>query len=226
MAEVNVSAEKTVQVKPKEKLFSKRNKRTLSDPLSDNNPITLQVLGICSALAVTVQVPTALVMSGAVIFVLAISNVAISMMRNMIPSKIRIIVELAVVATLVILVDQLLKAYLFDISKKLSVFVGLIITNCIILGRAEAFALQNKPWPSFLDGLGNALGYAIILLIVATGREILGSGSFFGFQIIPDFLYQAGYENMGLMVLSPGAFILLGLIIWGQRMISKKFEES
>ncbi len=225
MAEVNVSAEKTVQVKPKEKLFSKRNKRTLSDPLSDNNPITLQVLGICSALAVTVQVPTALVMSGAVIFVLAISNVAISLMRNMIPSKIRIIVELAVVATLVILVDQILKAYLYDISKKLSVFVGLIITNCIILGRAEAFALQNKPWPSFLDGLGNALGYAIILLIVATGREILGSGSFFGFQIIPDFLYQAGYENMGLMVLSPGAFILLGLIIWGQRMISKKFEE-
>jgi Na+-transporting NADH:ubiquinone oxidoreductase subunit D len=126
----------------------------------------------------------------------------------------------------VILVDQILKAYLFDISKKLSVFVGLIITNCIILGRAEAFALQNKPWPSFLDGLGNALGYAIILIVVATGREILGSGSFFGFQLIPDFLYSAGYKNMGLMVLSPGAFILLGLIIWGQRMISKKFEES
>lgn len=226
MADVNVAAEIKVQTVPKEKLFSKRNKRILSDPLSDNNPITLQVLGICSALAVTVQVPTALVMSGAVIFVLAISNVAISLLRNLIPSKIRIIVELAVVATLVILVDQILKAFLYDISKQLSVFVGLIITNCIILGRAEAFALQNKPWPSFLDGLGNALGYAIILLLVATGREILGSGSFFGFQIIPDFLYNAGYENMGLMVLSPGAFILLGLIIWGQRMISKKFEEN
>ena len=226
MADVNITAESKVQVKPKERLFSKKNKRTLSDPLSDNNPITLQVLGICSALAVTVQVPTALVMSGAVIFVLSISNVTISLMRNKIPSKIRIIVELAVVATLVIVVDQILKAYLFDISKKLSVFVGLIITNCIILGRAEAFALQNKPWPSFLDGLGNGLGYAIILLVVATGREVLGSGSFFGFQLIPDFLYSAGYENMGLMVLPPGAFILLGLIIWGQRMISKKFEES
>lgn len=226
MAEGNAAAETKVQTKPKEKLFSKKNKRILSDPLSDNNPITLQILGICSALAVTVQVPTALVMSGAVVFVLTISNVAISLMRNKIPSKIRIIVELAVVATLVILVDQVLKAFLFDISKKLSVFVGLIITNCIILGRAEAFALQNKPWPSFLDGLGNALGYAIILLVVATGREILGSGSFFGFQLIPDFFYAAGYENMGLMVLSPGAFILLGLIIWGQRMISQKFEEN
>lgn len=226
MADVNVAAETEVQARPKEKLFSKKNKRTLSDPLSDNNPITLQVLGICSALAVTVQVPTALVMSGAVIFVLTISNVTISLMRNKIPSKIRIIVELAVVATLVILVDQILKAYLFDISKKLSVFVGLIITNCIILGRAEAFALQNKPWPSFLDGLGNALGYAIILILVATGREVLGSGTFFGLQLIPDILYSAGYKNMGLMVLPPGAFILLGLIIWGQRMISKKFEES
>ncbi len=226
MADVNVLAESKLQAKPKEKLFSKKNKRTLSDPLSDNNPITLQILGICSALAVTVQVPTALVMSGAVIFVLTLSNVAISLLRNNIPSKIRIIVELAVVATLVILVDQILKAYLFDISKKLSVFVGLIITNCIILGRAEAFALQNRPWPSFLDGLGNGLGYAMILIIVATGREILGSGSWFGLQLIPDFLYSAGYENMGLMVLSPGAFILLGLIIWGQRMISKKFEES
>jgi Na+-transporting NADH:ubiquinone oxidoreductase subunit D len=213
-------------VKPKEKLFSKKNRRTLSDPLSDNNPITLQVLGICSALAVTVQFNTALVMSAAVIAVLTLSNVTISLLRNSIPSKIRIIVELAVVATLVVLVDQILKAYLYDISKRLSVFVGLIITNCIILGRAEAFALQNKPWPSFLDGLGNGLGYAAILLIVATGREILGSGSFFGIQIVPDALYNIGYENMGLMVLSPGAFILLGLIIWGQRMISKKFEDN
>jgi Na+-transporting NADH:ubiquinone oxidoreductase subunit D len=226
MAEASASVDTKIEVKPKEKLFSKKNKRTLSDPLSDNNPITLQVLGICSALAVTVQVPTALVMSAAVVFVLTISNVTISLLRNKIPSKIRIIVELAVVATLVILVDQILKAFLYDISKQLSVFVGLIITNCIILGRAEAFALQNKPWPSFLDGLGNALGYALILLVVATGREVLGSGSFFGFQLIPDALYAAGYENMGLMVLSPGAFILLGLIIWGQRMISQKFEEN
>jgi Na+-transporting NADH:ubiquinone oxidoreductase subunit D len=226
MTDIEITAEPKVQAKPKEKLFSKKNKRTISDPLSDNNPITLQVLGICSALAVTVQVPTALVMSGAVIFVLAISNVTISLMRNQIPSKIRIIVELAVVATLVILVDQILKAFLYDISKQLSVFVGLIITNCIILGRAEAFALQNRPWPSFLDGLGNALGYAIILIVIATGREILGSGSFFGIQLFPDALYNAGYENMGLMVSPPGAFILLGLIIWGQRMISQKFEEN
>ena len=226
MAEANASVDTKVEIKPKEKLFSKKNKRTLSDPLSDNNPITLQVLGICSALAVTVEVPTALVMSAAVVFVMTISNVTVSILRNKIPSKIRIIVELAVVATLVILVDQILKAFLYDISKQLSVFVGLIITNCIILGRAEAFALQNKPWPSFLDGLGNALGYALILLVVATGREVLGSGSFFGFQLIPDALYAAGYENMGLMVLSPGAFILLGLIIWGQRIISQKFEEN
>lgn len=225
MAEADIANEKKVAVKKKEKLFSKKNKRTLADPLSDNNPITLQVLGICSALAVTVQVNTALVMSAAVIAVLTISNVTISMLRNLIPNKIRIIVELAVVATLVILVDQVLKAYLYDISKQMSVFVGLIITNCIILGRAEAFALQNKPWPSFLDGLGNALGYAVILIIVAIGREFFGSGSLLGYQIIPDGFYAAGYENMGLMVLSPGAFILLGLIIWGQRMISKKFEQ-
>ncbi len=225
MAETDTAVEKKVEVVKKDKLFSKKNRRILSDPLSDNNPITLQVLGICSALAVTVQVNTALVMSLAVIAVLAISNVTISLLRNAIPNKIRIIVELAVVATLVILVDQVLKAYMYDISKKLSVFVGLIITNCIILGRAEAFALQNKPWPSFLDGLGNGLGYAAILVIVAIGREFFGSGSLMGFQIIPDSWYAAGYENMGLMVLSPGAFILLGLIIWGQRMISKKFEQ-
>lgn len=225
MADTNAAVEKKVEVKKKEKLFSKKNRRILADPLSDNNPITLQVLGICSALAVTVQVNTALVMSLAVIAVLTISNVTISLLRNMIPNKIRIIVELAVVATLVVLVDQVLKAYLYDISKKLSVFVGLIITNCILLGRAEAFALQNKPWPSLLDGLGNGLGYGAILLIVSIGREFFGSGSLLGYQIIPDAWYAAGYENMGLMVLSPGAFILLGLIIWGQRMISKKFEQ-
>ena len=214
-----------VEAQPKDKLFSKKYMKILKEPLSDNNPITFQVLGICSSLATTVQMRTALVMSLAVIFVLTLSNVSISMLRKYIPSKIRIIVELAIVATLVILVDQILKAYLFNISKQLSVFVGLIITNCILLGRAEAFALQNKPWPSFLDGLGNGLGYGWILMVIATGREILGSGSLLGFKIIPDFLYNAGYENMGLMVLAPGAFILLGLLVWAQRTITKTVHE-
>ena len=208
-----------------EKLFSKKNIRILKEPLSDNNPITFQVLGICSALAVTVQMRTALVMSLAVMFVVSLSNVSISILRIRIPSKIRIIVELAVIATLVILVDQILKAFLFDISKQLSVFVGLIITNCIIMGRAEAFALQNKPWPSFLDGLGNALGYGWILMVIAMGRELLGSGTFFGFQVVPQALYNMGYENMGLMVLAPGAFILLGLLVWAQRSITKTISE-
>lgn len=207
-----------------EKLFSRKHRKAVFDPLSDNNPITIQVLGICSALAVTVQVQTALVMTGAVIFVLTLSNVAISFLRNQIPSKIRIIVELTVIATLVILVDQILKAYMFDVSKKLSVFVGLIITNCIIMGRAEAFALQNKPWASFLDGLGNALGYGLILILVAIGRELFGNGTLLGYQIVPHSWYVSGYENIGLMVLSPGAFILLGLIIWAQRAIAKKVE--
>ena len=211
--------------KPKEKMFSKKNIKIFKEPLSDNNPITFQVLGICSALAVTVQMNTALVMTLAVTFVLTLSNVAVSLLRKYIPSKIRIIIELTIIASLVILVDQILKAYLFDISKALSVFVGLIITNCIILGRAEAFALQNKPWPSFLDGLGNALGYGWILMVVAMGREILGSGTFFGFRIIPEFLYAAGYENMGLMVLAPGAFIILGLLVWAQRAITKTTHE-
>jgi len=210
---------------PKEKLFSKKNLRILKEPFSDNNPITFQVLGICSALAVTVQMRTALVMTLAVMFVLTLSNVFVSVLRTRIPSKIRIIVELSIVASLVILVDQILKAFLYDISKQLSVFVGLIITNCIILGRAEAFALQNKPWPSFLDGLGNALGYGWILMVIATAREILGSGSFLGYQIIPDSFYAAGYENMGLMVLAPGAFILLGLLVWVQRAITKTVSE-
>lgn len=222
MAEVTQT---NVQIQPREKLFSKKNLRTLREPLSDNNPISFQVLGICSALATTVQMRTALVMSLAVVFVLTMSNVTVSLLRNKIPSKIRIIVELAVVASLVILVDQVLKAYLYDISKQLSVFVGLIITNCIILGRAEAFALQNKPWPSFLDGLGNALGYGWILMVIAFGREVLGSGSFMGFPVIPQFLYNMGYENMGLMVLAPGAFILLGLLIWAQRSITKTVHE-
>ena len=210
---------------PKEKLFSKKNIKVLTNPLSENNPITFQVLGICSALAVTVQMRTALVMALAVTAVVSLSNVAISMLRKQIPSKLRIIVELAVIATLVILVDQILKAFLFDISKQLSVFVGLIITNCIIMGRAEAFALQNKPWPSFLDGLGNGLGYGWILMVIAMAREILGSGTFLGFHLFPDSFYAAGYENMGLMVLAPGAFILLGLLVWIQRTITKTVHE-
>ncbi len=211
--------------KKKESLFSKKNMKVLTNPLSENNPITFQVLGICSSLAVTVQMRTALVMALAVTVVVASSNVLISMLRKQIPSKIRIIVELAVIATLVILVDQILKAYLFNISKQLSVFVGLIITNCIIMGRAEAFALQNAPWPSFLDGIGNGLGYGWILMAVATVREILGSGSFLGFRVIPESLYSAGYENMGLMLLAPGAFIILGLLVWVQRTITKTVHE-
>lgn len=201
-------------------ILSKKDMGFLKDPLMDNNPIATQVLGICSALAVTVQLQTAMVMSIAVIAVLAFSNVLISTIRNKVPSNIRIIIELAIIATLVILVDQVLKAFLYDISKQLSVFVGLIITNCIVLGRAEAFALQNKPWPSFLDGIGNGLGYSMILIVVAFGRELLGSGTLFGFQVIPDAAYAAGYQNMGLMVLAPGAFILLGLIIWVQRTLT------
>ncbi len=210
---------------PKEGLFSKKNMKIFTNPISENNPITFQVLGICSALAVTVQMRTALVMALAVTSVLTLSNVTISLLRKRIPSKIRIIVELAVVATLVILVDQILKAFLFDISKQLSVFVGLIITNCIIMGRAEAFALQNKPWPSVLDGLGNGLGYGWILMVIAMGREILGSGTFLGFSLFPESFYAAGYENMGLMVLAPGAFILLGLLVWVQRTITKTVHE-
>ena len=201
-------------------LLSKKNMGFVKDPLMDNNPIATQVLGICSALAVTVQLQTAIVMSIAVIAVVSISNLMISLIRNKVPSNIRIIVELAIIATLVILVDQVLKAFLYDISKQLSVFVGLIITNCIVLGRAEAFALQNKPWPSFLDGVGNGLGYSMFLIAVAFGREILGAGTLFGFQLIPDAAYAAGYQNMGLMVLAPGAFILLGLLIWVQRTIT------
>ena len=187
-------------------------KRLITDPLADSNPITWQVLGVCSALAVTTQLKTALVMSIALTFVLCSSNVIISLLRKYIPSKIRMIVELCVIASLVIIADQVLKAYLFDISKQLSVFVGLIITNCIVMGRAEAFALQNPPGASFLDGLGNSLGYSIILMLVAAFRELLGAGKLMGFQIMP-----TGYENNLLMVLPPGAFIVIGLIIWFQR---------
>ncbi len=206
-------------------MLNKKSKAALTDPLMNNNPITLQVLGICSALAVTVKMDTAVVMTLAVIAVMSVSNTVIALLRNLIPSKVRIIVQLAVIASLVILTDQVLKAFMYDISKQLSVFVGLIITNCIVMGRAEAFAMQNGPWRSLLDGFGNALGYGMILIAVAFFRELLGSGTLFGIQVIPDALYAAGYENMGIMVLSPGAFIILGLIVWVQR-IAAKIEED
>ncbi|MBL4657371.1 MAG: NADH:ubiquinone reductase (Na(+)-transporting) subunit D [Flavobacteriales bacterium] len=209
-----------------EPLFSKKNKRLLSDPMDDNNPITVQVLGICSALAITVQVEQAVVMSASVIAVLAAGNVIISLMRNIIPGRIRIIVQLVIVAALVILVDQVLQAFAYDVSKKLSVFVGLIITNCIIMGRLEAFALANKPWPSFLDGLGNGAAYAIILIIVALFREFFGSGKIWGMQIIPDALYDMGYENNNLFILPPMALIIVGLMIWWQRSRNEKLIEE
>jgi Na+-transporting NADH:ubiquinone oxidoreductase subunit D len=206
-------------------LLSKSSKAAVSDPLMSNNPISLQVLGICSALAVTTKLDIAFVMTLAVITVLCISNTVISLLRKMIPSKVRIIVQLSVIASMVILTDLILQAYMYDISKQLTVFVSLIITNCIIMGRAEAFAMQNGPWKSFLDGLGNGLGYGIILIAVAFFRELLGSGTVYGYKVVPEALYAAGYENMGLMVLSPGAFIILGLIVWAQRILGNVEEE-
>ena len=206
-------------------VLDKRSKEALTDPLMKNNPISLQVLGICSALAVTVQLDTAVVMTLAVVSVLSVSNTVISILRNMIPGKVRIIVQLSVIASLVILTDQILQAYMYDISKQLSVFVALIITNCIVMGRAEAFAMQNTPGKSFLDGLGNGLGYGGILISVAFFREILGSGTVYGIPVMPDSFYDAGYQNMGLMVLAPGAFIILGLIVWAQRIVSGIEEE-
>ncbi|MBW7908210.1 MAG: NADH:ubiquinone reductase (Na(+)-transporting) subunit D [Kiritimatiellae bacterium] len=196
-------------------------KTVFTDPLSNNNPITIQILGICSSLAVTTQVDKAFVMSVGLTLVTAFSNLVISMMRNQIPSKIRIIVELAVVSTLVIVTDQILRAYVYDISRQMSVFVGLIITNCIVMGRLEAFALQNPPGLSFLDGLGNGLGYSAILMIVGSIREILGKGSWWGIHFLPE-----NYLGNGLMVLAPGAFFCLGLIIWLQRQLTKKFETA
>ena len=192
-------------------------KKLLTDPLDDNNPITVQVLGICSALAITVQVKQAIVMSLSVLFVLAAGNVIVSLLRNLIPSRIRIIVQLVIVAALVILVDQILKAYVYDVSKALSVFVGLIITNCIIMGRLEAFALANKPGDAFMDGIGIAAGYGFILIIVSVVRELLGSGSLMGFQLIPQSFYDMGYMNNNMMILPPMALVVVGIIIWVQR---------
>jgi Na+-transporting NADH:ubiquinone oxidoreductase subunit D len=207
-----------VEVKKSEPLFSKKNKKLLTNPLDIDNPITVQVLGICSALAVTTQLKPAFIMSISLTVVTACSNVAISYMRNSIPSRIRIIVQLAVVSLWVSLVNELLKAYVYDVSKQLSVFVGLIITNCIVMGRLEAYAMGNKPWPSFLDGLGNGLGYGIILMAIAFFRELPGGGSLFGFKVFE----AAGlhYQGNGLMLLPAGACILLGVIIWVQRTIN------
>jgi len=212
--------------KNSEPLFSKKNRALLRDPLDDNNPITVQVLGICSALAITVQLKPALVMTMSVVFVMGASNVIISILRNLIPNRIRIIVQLVVIASLVALVEQVLKAYSYDVYKELSIFIGLIITNCIVMGRLEAFALGNGVWKSFLDGIGNAAGYGIILIIVAFFRELLGSGKLLGFQVIPDFIYAMGYENNGLMLLSPMALITVGIMIWIQRSRNRKLIEE
>ena len=199
--------------------MAKKNKwqDLLKDPLNENNPITVQVLGICSALAITVKLMPAIVMGLSVMVVVAFSNLIVSLMRNYIPNRIRIIVQLLVVATLVILVDQILKAYAYDVSKQLSVFVGLIITNCIVMGRLEAFALANKPWDSFLDGIGNGAGYALVLIVVAFFRELLGSGTLFDHKVIPQWVYDAGYVNNAMMLLPAMALISLGVLIWAQR---------
>jgi len=219
----------------KEALFSQKNKRLIFDPLNDDNPITVQVLGICSALAITVQLKPAIVMALGVMFVVIASNVIVSLLRNMIPGRIRIIVQLVIVAGLVILVDLILKAYLYDLSKELSVYVGLIITNCIIMGRLEAFALGNGPWKSFLDGIGNAFGYGLILVVVAFFRELLGSGKLLGYEILghkgktildSTGLYHYGYENNGFMLLSPMALIVLGIYMWIQRSKNRKLIEA
>ena len=218
---------------PREPLFSKKNKKLVTDPLTDNNPVTIQVLGICSALAITVQVEQGVVMGLAVIFVLVLGNLIISLLRNMIPSRIRIIVQLVVVASLVIVVNEVLKAFMPDVSEKLSVFVGLIITNCIIMGRFEAFAMANKPWPSIMDGIGNGLGYAGLLVLVAFFRELFGSGSLYGINVLGSNipgeewgLYTMGYENNNMMILPPMALVIVGVIIWVQRSRNKSLIEE
>ena len=201
-------------------------KETFLNPIFKGNPISVLVLGICSSLAVTVQLKGAFVMGLSVMIVTGLSSLVCSLLRNTIPNRIRIIVQLVVVALMVILVDQVLKAYAYSVSKTLSVYIGLIITNCIVMGRIEAFALGNKPFASLLDGLGHGLGYALILVIVAFFRELLGSGTIFGFQVIPDAVYEFGYANNGLMILPPMALILLGCIIWVQRAIQKDLQEK
>jgi len=210
----------------REPLFSAKNINLLKEPLDDSNPITVQVLGICSALAITVKLEPSVVMALSVVFVMAVSNVVVSLLRNLIPPRIRIIVQLTVIASLVILVDEFLAAFAYEVSKQLSVFVGLIITNCIIMGRLEAFALNNKPWPAFLDGIGNAAGYGLILVIVGFVRELFGSGTLWGYQVIPEAVYSIGYENNGMFILPPMALITVGLIIWIQRYRNRKLIEE
>ncbi len=202
------------------------NKSTFFNPFSKDNPVVVQILGICSVLAVTAKLEPALVMGLSVIAVLAFSNVIISLIRNTIPTNIRIIVQLVVVAGLVVIVSQLLEAYAYSVSKQLSVFIGLIITNCILMGRLEAFAMGNRPWPSFLDGVGNGIGYTIILVIVAFFRELLGSGTLFGFQVVPQCFYEAGYVNNGLMILPPMALVTVACIIWVHRSINKDLQDK
>lgn len=209
--------------------FSAKNLKLLTEPINSKNPITVLVLGICSALAVTVKMKPAFVMAVSVMIVTAFSNLIISLLRNTIPNRIRIIVQLVVIAALVILVDEILKAYVYDVSKQLSVFVGLIITNCILMGRLEAFALGNKPWPSFVDGIGNGLGYGVILIVISFFRELLGSGTIWGYRVISESYYIVNggfYENNGMMILPPMALILVGVIIWIQRSRNKQLIEE
>ena len=209
--------------------MASKSLKNLTGPLSGNNPVIVQILGICSALAVTVQLKPAIVMGLSVMVVTAFANLVMSLLRNGVPSRIRIIVQLVVIAALVILVDQVLKAFVYDVSKQLSVYVGLIITNCIVMGRVEAFALQNKPWDSFLDGIGNGLGYGSILVIIAFFRELLGSGTLFGFRVIPESWYIAeggSYANCGLMLFPPMALIIVGCIIWAHRSFNKDLQEK
>lgn len=206
--------------------MASKNLSVFFNPFSKENPVIVQVLGICSALAVTAKLEPAVVMTISVIAVMALANVIISFMRKTIPSSIRIIVQLVVVAALVVIVDQILKAFAYDVSKQLSVFIGLIITNCILMGRLEAFALSNRPWPSFLDGVGNGIGYGIILMIVAFFRELFGSGTIWGYQVVPQSWYDAGYMNNGLMILPPMALIIVGCIIWVHRSYNKELQED
>jgi Na+-transporting NADH:ubiquinone oxidoreductase subunit D len=221
-----MSTETIAAVKERKPLFTAKDRKLITDPLDDDNPITVQVLGICSALAVTVQVKPALFMSMGVLFVVVMGNLVVSLIRNLIPSRVRIIVQLVIVAALVTVVDQVLKAYAYDVSKELSVFVGLIITNCIVMGRLEAFALANKPGPAILDGIGNGLGYSVILLMVAVVRELFGSGTILGFPIIGEWALNLGYKHNGLFVLPPMALIIVGIIIWVQRSRNQKLIEA
>jgi len=214
------------QKKKREPLFSAKNMKLLTTPLGKENPITVQVLGVCSALAVTAKLEPAIVMALSVTVVLAVGNFVISLLRKTIPSRIRIIVQLIVIASLVILVDMVLKAFAYEVSKQLSVFVGLIITNCVIMGRFEAFGMVNKPWPSFLDGIGNGMGYGLILVIVAFVRELLGSGTVYGFKVIPQAFYDMGYINNGFAILPPMALVMIGIIIWIQRSKRKDLIEE